>query len=294
MMMRRLIRILMAALLTAASPAASATDHALLVGIGRYDTAKTGWNVIHGDNDVELLSAMFRDYGFDDVVTLTNGEATKDAIVSELTALADRCHSGDRVYFHFSGHGQPIRDDNRDEGMHKKYDESIIPYDACRDTRRLNGTYRGQYHLIDDELCPLLDAVKRRLTPDGELFVAVDACYSKGIQKDEMTDIDPELLRYVRGTHYAFTPPGRITVSKPKAFTKGAKMTVVTACGAEERNFEYKSPSGRIYGSLSYYIYTLLKNDTDFDRWRRCFSNKAYRRRGIFQSVQHPTIVTYP
>lgn len=33
----------------------AATNRALLVGIGKYPTAKTGWKPIHGDVDIELL-----------------------------------------------------------------------------------------------------------------------------------------------------------------------------------------------------------------------------------------------
>ncbi len=263
-----MIRLLITLFIAITGFALHATDRALLVGIGKYDRVKTGWSEIHGDNDVDLLTPLLKKQGFSDIVTLTNGQATKQEIVKALVSLANRCHTGDRVYFHFSGHGQPIRDDNGDEGSSKKYDESIIPYDACRDSRKLNGSYAGQYHLIDDELCPLLDAIKRKLGKGGELFVAVDACFSKGIQKDEITDIDPELLRYIRGTNYAFTPPGRITVKSPKAFSAGAKLTVVTACKENERNIEYKSPSGKMYGSLSYYMSILLKSGVGFDRWR--------------------------
>lgn len=290
MMFRPLITLLIAL----SGFALHATDRALLVGIGKYDRVKTGWSEIHGDNDVALLSPLLKKHGFSDIVTLTNEQATKQEIVKALVALAERCRSGDRVYFQFSGHGQPIRDDNRDEGVSKQYDEAIIPYDACRDSRKMNGTYSGQYHLIDDELCPLLDAIKRKLGKRGELFVAVDACYSKGIQKDEITDIDPELLRYIRGTNYAFTPPGRITVKSPKDFSAGSKLTVVTACMENERNIEYKSPSGKMYGSLSYYISILLKSGVDFERWRQCFKDKSYNERGIFQKSQHPSIEIFP
>ena len=281
-------------LLSASFLTGLATNRALLVGIGKYDRIKTGWNVIHGDNDVALLLPLLQKRGFGDIVALTNEQATKASIVEALIQLAEKCQQGDKVYFHFSGHGQPIRDDNHDEGISKNYDESIIPYDACRDSRKMNGTYSGQYHLIDDELCPLLDAIKQKLGADGELFVAVDACFSKGIQKDEMTEIDPELIRYVRGTNYAFTPPGRITVKSPKDFTKGAILTVVTACKENERNIEYKAPSGKIYGSLSYYISILLKSDADFNRWRQSFIDKSYNGRRIFQSIQHPSIEIFP
>lgn len=289
-----LLRIILLLLLSASFLTDSATNRALLVGIGQYDTRQTGWSIIHGDNDVALLQPLLKKQGFNDIVTLVNEQATKAMIVAALTSLANRCEPGDMVYFHFSGHGQPIRDDNHDEEKSKKYDESIIPYDACRDSRKMGGKYVGQYHLIDDELCPLLEAIKNRLGSDGELFVAVDACFSKGIQKDEMSDVDPKLLRYVRGTNHAFTPPGRITVKKPKQFTPGAKLTVVTACKETERNIEYKAPSGKIYGSLSYYISVLLKTDADFNRWRQCFTEKSYRERGIFQSLQHPSIEVFP
>lgn len=290
----RFKRFFLLTLILVATTTMRATDRALLVGIGKYDQMKTGWNVIHGDNDVKLLYPLLQKRGFSDIVSLCNEQATKVHIVSELTSLAQRCQAGDRVYFHFSGHGQPIRDDNHDEGVTKKYDESIIPYDACRDSRKMNGTYRGQFHLIDDELSPLLDEIKRKVGSEGELFVAVDACFSKGIQKDEITEIDPELLKYIRGTNHAFTPPGRLTVKKPKDFSPGAKLTIVTACQETERNIEYKAPTGKMYGSLSYYISILLKSDADFNRWRKCFIDKTYIGRGIFQSIQHPSIEIFP
>lgn len=275
----------------------SATNRALVVGIGKYDRVKTGWNEIHGDNDVALLKPWLARRGFTDLVTVVNAEATKGRIVAELRRLAQRSEEGDKIFFLFSGHGQPIRDDNHDEGGGKGYDESIIPYDACRDKLKMDGKYEGQYHLIDDELCPLLDAIKRKIGPGGELFVAVDACYSRGIQKDEHTDIDPELLRYIRGTDSAFTPPNHSSylarVPKPKRFTPGATMYVVTACASDERNFEYKSDSGKMYGSLAYYIYTLLKTDVDFSRWEKCFREKRYLGRNIFQTTQHPSIEVY-
>lgn len=274
-----------------------ATNRALVIGIGKYDRAKTGWSVIHGDNDVTLLKPWLLNRGFKDLVTLTNEEATKARIVSELKKLSQRSRPGDKIFFLFSGHGQPIRDDNHDEGNGKGYDESIIPYDACRDKLKMGGKYVGQYHLIDDELCPLFDSIKKKIGPKGELFVAVDACYSKGIQKDEHTDLDPVLLRYVRGTDAAFTPPNHssylASVPKPKRYSPGAKMYIVTACESNERNFEYQSDSGKMYGSLAYYIYTLLKKDADFSRWERCFNEKEYLKRNIFQVSQHPSIEVY-
>lgn len=277
---------------------AGATKRALLVGIGEYDQLSTGWGRIHGDADVALLKPLLAKRGFTDIVTLTNAGAKKKDIVNALRQLAIRCKPGDKVYFHFSGHGQPISDENRDEANGKQYDESIIPYDACRDSRKMNGNYSGQFHLIDDELCPLLNEIKKAIGGDGEMFVAVDACYSKGIQKDEMADIDPELLRYARGTDHAFVPKGHESylsrVPKPDRFTSGAKMWVATACQSNERNLEYRADSGKLYGSLSYYIYILLKSNADFGSWAESFKERRYATRRIFQPSQHPSIEFIP
>lgn len=277
---------------------AGATNRALLVGIGEYDQMATGWGRIHGDADVVLLKPLLANRGFSDIVTLTNADAKKADIVNALRQLAIRCKPGDKVYFHFSGHGQPISDENRDEANGKQFDESIIPYDACRDSRKMNGKYVGQFHLIDDELCPLLNEIKKAIGSNGEMFVAVDACYSKGIQKDEMTDIDPELLRYARGTDHAFVPHGHTSylerVPKPDRFNPGAKMWVAAACQSNERNLEYRADSGKMYGSLSYYIAILLKSNANFGSWADSIREKRYVTRRIFQPSQHPSIEFIP
>ena len=42
-----------------------AKNRALLVGIGNYDETATGWKVIHGNNDVNLLSNRLKKKGFE-------------------------------------------------------------------------------------------------------------------------------------------------------------------------------------------------------------------------------------
>ena len=266
---------------------------ALLIGIGRYPTEQTGWKVIHGDADVTLLSPALHQKGFTDIKTLVNSQATKKAIVYELKSLAARCQNGDKIYVHFSGHGQPIEDVNDDELS--EFDESIIPYDAYRYAK--NG-YEGEKHLIDDEYNQLLNSIKKKIGRDGVLFVAIDACYSRDMEPGEETDVeDPDIKSSARGTDDKFLVKGHSAylknVPRPQRFAFGAKMYVVSACLETERNYEHKTPSGKMYGSLSYYIFTLLKKDADFTRWAKCFDTKDYRRYHIFQTSQHPNITVY-
>ena len=84
-------RIVISFLLSIEALSGLATNRALLVGIGKYDRTATGWNVIHGDNDIALLKPLLEKRGFKDIVCLTNEKATKKEIVKSLTALAERC-----------------------------------------------------------------------------------------------------------------------------------------------------------------------------------------------------------
>lgn len=146
---------------------------------------------------------------------------------------------------------------------------------------------------------PLLEDIKAKIGTSGKLCVAIDACYSRGIERDEETDIDDEdILNSARGTDIPFRPINSSylkNLPKPNLFSKGASMYVLTACLNTERNFECKTIQGKMYGSLSYYIYTLLKKDADFSKWAVCIKNQYYKKIPvrIFQVFQHPNVVTY-
>lgn len=266
-----------------------AENRALLVGIGRYPAA-TGWSEIHGDADVDLLSPILKKKGYRDVKILKNSQATKSAIVRELKALASRCKAGDKVYFHFSGHGQPVTDCNNDEGK-KRFDEAIVPFDAYKTiSSRVNGKfYNGENHLIDDELNHLFADIKNKLRSTGELFIAIDACYSDDMER--APDSDEASLPPTRGTNNRLNikkTTAWTNMPKPKRFSPGAKMYVVSACKSNEQNFEYHSPDNKQYGSLSYFIYTMMNKTMDFSKWASGAESKTPNYPKIFHSAQHP------
>lgn len=280
----------------------SAENRALLVGIGKYDTRKTGWSVIHGDNDVDLIASALKNHGFksENVKTIKNNQATKACIVAALKNLAVQCKPGDNVFFLFSGHGQPISDLNGDEKK-KPFDESIVPYDACRTRRYKTGSnfYNGEKHLIDDELNVLLDGIKKKLGGKGCLFVAFDACYSEGLEmaKSMIEQGDVKKIGPIRGTAdiLKISRDSRVAkISLPKDFSKGAKMVVVSACRDNERNYEYLEPTTRrFYGSLSYCLKNLIELGLGIKKWGQFFKDEKFREWDIFMSKQHPTISIY-
>lgn len=271
-----------------------AENRALLVGIGKYK-AGTGWSTIHGDSDVDLIAPGLKSGGYVDIVILKNGQATKSAIIKELQALASRSKKGDKVYFHFSGHGQPVSDLNGDEGE-KGFDESIVPYDAYKTiTSRIgNRFYNGENHLTDDELNPLFAAIKNKLGHNGAFFIAIDACYSDDMER--APDDQEEESLPTRGTSDKLIIKESSTtfnLPKPKPYSKGAKMYVVSACKSNERNFEYRTSDGKLYGSLSYSIYFMLSHITEYRDWCNEIEVKKSPMDRIFKHYQHPQVSVY-
>lgn len=280
----------------------AAENRALLVGIGKYDTRNTGWSTIHGDKDVDMISQALNRHGFkpENMKCLKNSQATKASIIKTMKHLANQCKPGDKVFIHFSCHGQPISDLNGDEKK-KPFDEALVPFDACR-TRRYkvgNNYYNGENHLIDDELNPLLEEIKQKLGSKGYLFVAFDACYSEGlemaksmIEQGDVKKIGPvrgtaEILKITRSSKLAKNP-------QPNEFSKGATMIVVSACRDNERNYEYREPtSKRLYGSLSYCLRNLIESGITMNNWESFFIKEKYSEWDIFMSQQHPTINIY-
>lgn len=255
-----------------------AENRALIVGIGQY-LPKSGWISINGDSDIDLIVPALQSNGFskENIKILRNSEATKNNIKKGLITLANKSKIGDTVYFHFSGHGQRVVDYNIDEekGM---FDQSIVPYDALFDSR--NG-YNGENHLIDDELASLLNAIKIKLGSTGKLIVAVDACYSQGIDKGEEWEelnYDEEIIFHPRGSSDKFIPKDSTwlkSIKRPNEFNRGSIMYVISASRSSEMNFQFREPTtNKIYGSLSYCIYTLLKSKVSFDDWENYFNIK--------------------
>ena len=191
---------------------------ALLVGLSEY-APNTGWNKIHGTNDIDLIKTKLIGYS---IKELRNSNATYNNIISELHYLEKESKEGDTIYIHLSGHGQPVEDYDFDEP--DGWDESFIPYDAHMVYNRY--IYDGRKHLTDDILHHHYELLRRKIGVHGALIVAIDACHSgesyRGDDEQEdfcliddeivddcildsaITDID-EYVYYERGTALGFS-----------------------------------------------------------------------------------------
>lgn len=280
-----------------------AKNRALLVGIGNYDTAATGWKVIHGNNDVTLLKDKLQEQGFS-VISLIDSKATKANIVRELKALTDSTKPGDVVYIHFSGHGQLIKDLNNDEI--DDYDQSFVCVDASISPNFKGNSYYGQNHLIDDELFTYINNIRNKLGKSGQIYIIFDMCYSEdsirdGIYEDPDPESEVEWVSTVRGTDEEFIldrkSKGYLSnkLDKPGNFSKnGCKITAISACERNNKNYECKEKhSGRKYGTLSFCLSKMLDKNIPLTQWGNYFKNGTYKSLRVFRESQIPVVETH-
>lgn len=277
----------------------AAENRALIIGISEYPMVRYGWNRLHGREDAIMLTNAFRQNGFV-VDSLTNSRATKRNILLALERLANNANPGDKIYFHFSGHGQPVQDLNGDE--RNGCDEAIVPYDASHKVY-IEDVYIGEKHIIDDELNPYFIKIKNKIGPQGQFFITIDACHSRDIEKGQEEELeDPEVVEWKRGTDKAFSfknpkkkPQSLNSAKAPKTYSShGGTMYVLTACSESESNFEKQVTRGIWHGSLSYGLSILLKKGVDFEKWATYFNTPAlYQRDRVFEKIQHPSCRKY-
>ncbi len=156
---------------------------ALLVGVGRYPVAagKTPWRTLHTHDEIEALrKVLIERHGFapGDVLVLedekASGAAIREAFARHLIGRAAR---GSVVFFHFSGHGQQVRDKNGDEN--DGLDESIVPGDAQDQSAEAG----ERTNIVDDELAGWLRTLGDKLRVpggrvDGSIVLSFDSCFS--------------------------------------------------------------------------------------------------------------------
>ena len=228
---------------------------ALIVAISQYPKY-SGWNTIHTDNDVKILTAALGKKGFQErnITVLSDSFATKNRVVAAFLSLQKKVKAGDFVFIHFSCHGQQMEDDNGDEpdGL----DEAIVCYDA---KMLYSDKYKGENHLRDDQIDSLLTPIRKKLGETGNLIASFDACHSESVTRG---DNDGDVV--IRGTSTVFSRNAGYqrkkigeTPKPPLRQDKGlSPITELAACKSDQNNYEYKI-GDKYYGSLTYALCTV-------------------------------------
>ncbi|MCB9283590.1 MAG: caspase family protein [Lewinellaceae bacterium] len=226
---------------------------ALLVTISHYQEG-SDWTPLHADNDASLLEHALLRQGFqnENIIQLRDGEATREGILRAIeNQLVKKARKGGLAVFHFSGHGQQVRDDNGDEL--DGYDEAIVPYDSPLHFR--DGIYEGENLIRDEELGQLLEQVRRKLGKHGHLLTILDSCHSgtgtRGMGTARGTDVIMADSAYIAG-HLEEEPLSSTLLENVRSDSRLAPEVAFFGSSARQLNYEMPSPEGKMVGSLTY------------------------------------------
>ena len=226
-------------------PCAAQVNRALLVGIEDYPT-ESGWNKIHAHNDLDLVRAALISNGVlpKNIIELRDENATLSSIRKAFQSLSKVARSGDNVIVFFSCHGQRITDLNGDDpdGL----DEALIPFDALMEYGQRG--YKGENHLVDDEINALLHSITNRITPRGHLLLLLDACHSGDGDRDVYSE---DAQEYYRGVDKDFIIPMHNKHNSGMTSMPDRPWTSISACKDYQTNYEI-AINGRYYGRLAY------------------------------------------
>jgi hypothetical protein len=200
---------------------------ALIVGIDDYSTKRLKGCL----NDVtDIAARLVAAHGFreENITSLLDARATKQAILDGLGALIRSGTTGDHLYFHFSGHGtQFVNDDGQ-------VDELLVPVDF---------TASHETWISREELREIF----RHLSAGVAATCSLDACYAGGV-----TGLEQEAL--MRFLPMAASPERQVrmvhTISDAIA---AADVVVVSACEETEKAIELDVLK-RWNGAFSYHF----------------------------------------
>lgn len=140
------------------------SNKALLVGVNKYRLQGSDLQGCVNDvTNVRDVLLKYFGFGVKDIRVLVDTRATKAAIMERLKWMVKDAKAGDRLLFHFSGHGSQIRDRDGDE-LKDQMDEILCPHDMDWD-----GTY-----IVDDDLKALFSELSKGV----RLEVLLDCCHS--------------------------------------------------------------------------------------------------------------------
>lgn len=237
------------------------TKHALVIAIGDYpdNPAKfQDWNDLSSLNDLVLLDNMLSEQKFKEehIVRLVNQEATHNKIEKAFQLLLNKVQQGDIVYFHFSGHGQQVKDlgelDEEDG-----FDEALVAYNAP--SKWYDG-YDGSEHFRDDELNFFINRLREKLGGNGQIIIVLDSCHSGTGSRGGNDQATPRGIDRPCAPE-GYSPQTAATMSASDhdlSHSKAeglANLSSFYGCEADDVNWEYKDLNTQIqYGSLSYFF----------------------------------------
>jgi hypothetical protein len=210
-------------------------------------------------NDVVLMEGIFRSFGIQDIVTLTEHDATADAILSALQKnFVDDARPGDVRIFYYSGHGNHIR--NAGDTEHGQ-DQTIVPADNWRNTPDIR----------DKEIARIL---ARAAAKGVKVTFIADSCHSGSLTRGVWNargatrtssghrDRDGVTSRMLREP--AVNDPGELDPTTHKLLDpEGLGVLTLAAAQSTEEAIEVKDDEGTWHGAFTLALAKALRSPTE-------------------------------
>ena len=230
---------MLASLVTGAPVVAeAATNRALLVAINDY--ARESIPDLRGAvNDVELIARVLETrLGFDrkQITFLKDSQATRMAILDAIDDLVEKAGPGDRVYFHYSGHGSQAPDRNKDE--EDALDETIVAHDSRQ---------QGIPDITDDELNGRFAQLRTK-----NVVLVFDSCHSGTVTRS-ISEIRPRAIPADDRTDlYEMTTRAAVAVET-------LPHVLMTGAPAHQQALDGPIDQGGFYGLFTYSLVRSLE-----------------------------------
>lgn len=231
-------------------------NKALLIGINKYADAPLRGCI----NDItDMAQHLTGHCGFkeNEIRLLVDERATKSKIMERLKWLITGARKGDRLFFHYSGHGTQLA--TRDEiGEVDGMDEAIVPYDYDWDN--------VDSFITDNEFNNLF-----RQVPEGVQFIWVsDSCHSGGLTKQlfkrsadsPALDIIPRFLMPPADISWRVRTANTNQIVS-RAFSRPVtqiNVGLISGCKSDQTSADANF-SGRYNGALTYYLLDTLNKE---------------------------------
>ena len=260
-------------------PGALKSRKALLVGINEYadpDIPDLAGSV----NDVCLMRRVLVEvmgYKDSDISILTNSDATRAAIITELSLFEVGSKKGEQnsFLFFYAGHGSQVMDDDGDEAGFDGKDETLLPHDAIAKS--------GRNDLRDDVLQSIFGQIAQH---HSSVLVILDACNSGTALRSAHA---PRL--HQRGVEVVSLaePPSIGAIQETSWRDLPLNLTLVTS--ASERQLANEiSRDGLVHGAFTYAFAQALRRYGPSARGRQLINHtrSMLERYGVYD--QTPTI----
>lgn len=248
-----------------------ANRHALIVGVDKYINLAERFQLEGCVNDARLMASILQDrFGFEqsDIHTLHDEEATRIAILKQMSALAERVGKDDVVIFHFSGHGSRRRSTDPEEATGK--DSTIMPHDSGRHPK-------PNLDISDKQINAWLHRLAEKTR---NITLTFDCCHSGTITRDAFgarvraIPDDDRTLEEMGLEQQVSSPATRGERGKGGWLAISNSYVVMSGCRDDEYSHEFSYPTedgtGR-NGALTHFLTGALMAATPGTTYRDVF-----------------------